>query len=102
MKVNGDLDNRLPGNLNITFPALKGQSIIPSVPKLAISNGSACTSSSPKASHVLLGIGLSKMLSNSSIRISIGRFNTKDDIAIAAKEIIKAIKIKGSKAWQKI
>ena len=51
---------RLPGNLNITFPSLNGQSIISSMPKIAISNGSACTSSSPKASHVLTEIGLSK------------------------------------------
>ena len=93
--INGNLEKRLSGNLNITFPSLKGQSIINSMPEIAISTGSACTSSSPKPSHVLRAIGIDKKLSNSTIRIGIGRFNTFKDIKIAAKNIIKAIKIKG-------
>ena len=92
--VNGDTDKRLPGNLNLTFPSLNGQSIIASVPKLAISSGSACTSSSPKPSHVLLELGLSKELANSAIRIGIGRFNTIEDINLAAESIINAVKLK--------
>ena len=94
--INGDLKSRLPGNLNITFPSLKGQSIIPSMPKIAISSGSACTSSIPKPSYVLKEIGLNNHLSNSAIRIGIGRFNTRNDIKTAAKSIIKAVKIKSS------
>ena len=93
--INGNLEKRLSGNLNITFPSLKGQSIINSMPEIAISAGSACTSSSPKPSHVLKAIGINNILSNSTIRIGIGRFNTEKDIKIAAKNIIKAIKIKG-------
>ncbi len=93
--INGNLEKRLSGNLNITFPSLKGQSIINSMPEIAISTGSACTSSSPKPSHVLRAIGIDKKLSNSTIRIGIGRFNTSKDIKIAAKNIIKAVKIKG-------
>ena len=65
------------------------------MPEIAISTGSACTSSSPKPSHVLKAIGINNILSNSTIRIGIGRFNTEKDIKIAAKNIIKAIKIKG-------
>ena len=92
--INGCINKRLPGNINLTFPTLRGQSIIASVPSIAISSGSACTSSSPKPSHVLLELGLSKNLSNSSIRVGIGRFNTKKEIIIAADSIIKAIKLK--------
>jgi len=89
--INGCEINRIAGNLNLSFPKLNGQSIINSMPKIAISSGSACTSSSPKPSHVLLNIGLDKKTINSSIRIGIGRFNTKDEILIAANDIIKAV-----------
>ena len=92
--INGCINKRLPGNINLTFPSLRGQSIITSLPNIAISSGSACTSSSPKPSHVLLELGLSKKLSNSSIRIGIGRFNTEEEIIIAANSIIKAITLK--------
>ena len=92
--INGDINKRIAGNLNLSFPILKGQSIVTSIPKIAVSSGSACTSSSPKPSHVLSSIGLNKRLSNSSIRIGIGRFNTKDEILIAAQEIINCIETK--------
>ena len=92
--INGDIDKRIPGNLNLSFPRLKGQSIVTSISKIAISSGSACTSSSPKPSHVLSSMGLDKKTSNSSIRIGIGRFNTKDEILIAADDIINSIKNK--------
>ena len=92
--VNGDIKNRIAGNLNLSFPILNGQSIVTSMSKIAISSGSACTSSSPKPSHVLIALGLSKKLANSSIRVGIGRFNTKNEILIAAQEIIDCIKRK--------
>ena len=92
--INGSMKKRLPGNLNISFPDLRGQSIVTSIPQLALSSGSACSSSSPKASHVLLELGLSKDLCNSSIRIGIGRFNTAEDIDFATKEIIKTVRKK--------
>ena len=92
--INGCLEKRLSGNLNLSFPSLKGQSIVTSIPQVALSSGSACSSSLPKASHVLLNIGLSTDLCNSSIRIGIGRFNTKKEITIAAEAIIKAVKMK--------
>ena len=92
--INGSMENRLDGNLNLSFPSLKGQSIVTSIPIVAISSGSACTSSIPKPSHVLKTIGLNNNLCNSSIRIGIGRFNTMEEINIAADAIIKAIKMK--------
>ena len=92
--INGDIEKRIYGNLNISFPTLKGQSIVTSLSKIAVSSGSACTSSIPKPSHVLLNIGLSKKLIQSSIRIGIGRFNTRNEILIAADNIISTIKNK--------
>ena len=92
--INGDLEKRIPGNLNISFPSLKGQSVVTSLKKIAVSSGSACTSSIPKPSHVLLNIGLNKKNIQSSIRIGIGRFNTKKDILVAADNIIEVVKNK--------
>ena len=92
--INGDLEKRLSGNLNISFPSLKGQSIVTSLNKIAVSSGSACTSSIPKPSHVLLNIGLNKTNIQSSIRIGIGRFNTKKDILVAADNITEVVKNK--------
>ncbi len=89
--LNGHKSNRIPGNINLTFPFLKGMSIIRSVSQIAVSSGSACNSSDPKPSHVLTQIGRSKLETNTSIRIGIGRFNTEDDIDIAADAIINAI-----------
>ena len=91
VQLNGCGIHRIDGNLNLSFPELNGQSIINSLSKIAVSSGSACTSSSPKPSHVLLNIGLDKKTINSSIRIGIGRFNTKDEILIASHDIINTI-----------
>ena len=92
--INGCKINRIPGNLNLSFPQLNGQSIINSLPRISISSGSACTSSSPKPSHVLLNIGIDKKTINSSIRIGIGRFNTKEEIVLAANDIVNVVKNK--------
>ena len=90
-KINGSLKNRIPGNINFTFPFLNGKSIIRSMPELAISTGSACSSSDPSPSHVLKELNLSKLEANSSIRIGIGKFNKMKEIKIASKIIIKAL-----------
>ena len=89
--INGSIKNRIPGNLNLTFPFLNGKSIIRMIPELAISSGSACTSSDPSPSHVLSELNISKLAANSSIRIGIGRFNTEEEIKIASESIIKAL-----------
>ena len=93
-KLNGSKKNRIPGNINLSFPFLKGMSIINSMPQIAISSGSACTSSTPSPSYVLKELGISKLDSNTSIRIGIGRFNTNKDIEIASEAIINAIRKK--------
>ena len=93
-KLNGSKKNRIPGNINFSFPFLKGMSIINSMPQIAVSSGSACTSSSPLPSYILNEIGINRMNSNTSIRIGIGRFNTDKDIEIAIESIINAIRKK--------
>ena len=89
--INGSMKYRIPGNLNLTFPFLNGKSIIRMIPELAVSSGSACTSSDPSPSHVLSELNIGKLAANSSIRIGIGRFNTKKEIIIASETIIKAL-----------
>ena len=89
--LNGSTSHRIPGNINFSFPFLKGNSIIRSMPQIAVSSGSACNSSDPKPSHVLIQIGRSKLEINTSLRIGIGRFNTEGHIKIAIDTIIKAI-----------
>jgi cysteine desulfurase len=81
---------RLPGNLNVRFPNVDGQSLMLKVPSLAVSSGSACTSAEPAPSHVLIGIGLSQDQARSSLRFGIGRFNTESQIDQAADRIIAA------------
>ena len=89
--INGSTELRIPGNINFSFPFLNGSSILRSMPKIAISSGSACSSSSPKPSQVLTQIGRSKLEANTSIRVGIGRFNKEEDIDIAIKTILNAI-----------
>ena len=92
--INGSKSNRIPGNVSLTFPFLKGISIINSLPEIAVSSGSACSSSNPNSSHVLKSIGLDKNYINSTIRIGIGKFNSDEHIEIAIKSITKAIERK--------
>ena len=89
---NGAIDDRLPGNSNITLPGLDAEALIINMPYLAISTGSACTSGAPEPSQILMAIGLSREEAYSSIRIGLGRFSTLDDIELAIVDISDAIK----------
>ena len=90
--INGSMEHRIAGNLNMGFPGANNEAIIAAVPDIAISSGSACTTSTMEPSHVLLALGMSKEEAYSSLRFGIGRFNTEEDIQIAVKNIIICMK----------
>ncbi|HWU84196.1 MAG TPA: IscS subfamily cysteine desulfurase [Rhodocyclaceae bacterium] len=83
--VNGDMEQRVPHNLNISFNFVEGESLIMAIKDLAVSSGSACTSASLEPSYVLRALGRSDELAHSSIRFSIGRFTTEEDVDYAVK-----------------
>jgi cysteine desulfurase len=81
--VNGDMEHRVPHNLNVSFNFVEGESLIMAVKDIAVSSGSACTSASLEPSYVLRALGRSDELAHSSIRFTIGRFTTEEDIDFA-------------------
>ncbi len=83
--VNGDLEHRVPHNLNVSFNFVEGESLIMGIKELAVSSGSACTSASLEPSYVLRALGRNDELAHSSIRFTIGRFTTEADIDFAIK-----------------
>jgi cysteine desulfurase len=89
--LNGDLERRLPGNLNVSFNFVEGESLIMALKDLAVSSGSACTSASLEPSYVLRALGREDELAHSSIRFSLGRFTTDEDIEYAIPLICRKI-----------
>ena len=89
--INGSMDNRIPGNLNISFPGLNQEPLIQKFRKICISSGSACTTSTPTPSHVLMALGIKKNLLSSSVRIGISRFNTLEEINLASDYILNIV-----------
>lgn len=81
--MNGDLENRLPGNSSITFPDIEADALLLNMPHVALSMGSACNAGAIEPSYVLTSIGLSRDLAHSTVRIGWGRFNQEDDVATA-------------------
>jgi cysteine desulfurase len=78
--VNGDIEQRIGSNLNISFNYVEGESLLMAISDIAVSSGSACTSASLEPSYVLRALGLSDELAHSSIRFSIGRYTTQEDV----------------------
>jgi len=85
--VNGDMEHRVPHNLNVSFNYVEGESLIMAIKELAVSSGSACTSASLEPSYVLRALGRSDELAHSSIRFTIGRFTTEEEIDFTIKLI---------------
>jgi len=89
--VNGDLQRRIPHNLNVSFNFVEGESLIMAVKDIAVSSGSACTSASLEPSYVLRALGRNDELAHSSIRITLGRFTTEDEVDYAAQLIRRKV-----------
>jgi cysteine desulfurase len=89
--LNGDLNSRIPGNLNISFAYVEGESLILGINRLSVSSGSACTSASLEPSYVLRALGVEEELAHTSLRIGFGRFTTEDDVDIAVNEIVERV-----------
>jgi cysteine desulfurase len=89
--LNGDRNQRIPGNVNLSFSCIEGESMIGAIKDLAVSSGSACTSSSLEPSYVLKAIGVDEELAHTSIRFGLGRFTTEEEVNHAIKLVKNAI-----------
>ena len=89
--VSGDRDQRIPGIMNMSFNYVEGESLIMSLPDLAVSSGSACTSASLEPSYVLRALGMNDELAHSSLRFSIGRFTSEEDVDQAVASVRTAV-----------
>jgi cysteine desulfurase len=89
--VNGDLEHRIAGNLNISFNYVEGESLMMAISDVAVSSGSACTSASLEPSYVLRALGLTDELAHSSIRFSVGRYTTEHDVDNAIKLVCEKV-----------
>jgi len=87
VRINGDAVMRLPGNLNLSFAYVDGESLMMGLKEIAVSTGSACTSASLEPSYVLKAIGLEDSLAHASIRFGLGRFNTADEIEYTVQRV---------------
>jgi cysteine desulfurase len=90
--LNGHPTERLPNNLNVSFAYVEGESMIMGMKELAVSSGSACTSASLEPSYVLKAIGVGEDLAHTSIRFSVGRFTTEEEIDVAIAKVVEAVK----------
>jgi len=102
--INGDLESRVPHNLNVSFNYVEGESLLMGIKDVAVSSGSACTSASLEPSYVLRALGRSDELAHSSIRFSVGRFTTQEDIdftvALLKEKVAKLREV--SRLWEMV
>ena len=89
--VNGSMEHRLPGNLNISFAYVEGESLLMGINDIAVSSGSACTSATLEPSYVLKALGTGDDLAHSSIRFGIGRFNTEAEVDYVADRVVETV-----------
>ncbi|HEY1270356.1 MAG TPA: IscS subfamily cysteine desulfurase [Terriglobales bacterium] len=91
VSVNGSMEQRLPGNLNLAFTGVDSESLMLGISEIAVSSGSACTSAAIEASHVLRALGLSDEMAHSSIRFGLGRFNTQAEVDYVASRVVETV-----------
>lgn len=89
--LNGDREQRIPGNLNLSFAYVEGESMIMAIKDLAVSSGSACTSASLEPSYVLRALGVEEEMAHTSIRIGLGRFTTEAEVDYAVQTIVEKV-----------
>jgi cysteine desulfurase len=90
--VNGSLEHRLPGNLNLSFACVEGEALLLALRDVALSSGSACTSASLEPSYVLRAMGVADDLAHASLRFGLGRGNTEDDVDHVVKLVVEKVR----------
>jgi cysteine desulfurase len=90
--INGSVEHRLPGNLNISFAYVEGESLLMGINDIAVSSGSACTSATLEPSYVLKALGAGDDLAHSSIRFGLGRFNTEAEVDYVGERVVDTVK----------
>ena len=91
LRLNGPPDHRLPGNLNLSFADVDGEALMMAMRDVAVSSGSACSSTNPEPSHVLLAMGLDEDTARASLRFGLGRFTTAEEIDFAIEAVAQAV-----------
>ena len=91
LHLNGHPEQRLPGNLNLCFAGVQSHAHLAGLKRVAVSTGSACDSESVKASHVLVAMGVPNELALTAVRFGLGRYNTAEEVAIVADEVVKVV-----------
>ncbi|HSY25724.1 MAG TPA: aminotransferase class V-fold PLP-dependent enzyme, partial [Polyangiaceae bacterium] len=89
--INGSPEHRLPGNLNLSFNFVEGEGLMMAIKDVAVSSGSACTSTSLEPSYVLRALGVGDELAHSSIRFGLGRFNTEEEVDFVADLVVSKV-----------
>ena len=89
--INGDMEHRVPGNLNISFAYVEGESLLMGIDDIAVSSGSACTSASLEPSYVLKALGVGEDLAHTSIRFGLGRFNTDEEVDYVVDKVTHTV-----------
>jgi cysteine desulfurase len=92
VEVNGNMEHHLPGNLNMSFVYVEGESLLMGINDVAVSSGSACTSATLEPSYVLKALGLGDDVAHSSIRFGLGRFNNEAEVDYVADKVIGIVK----------
>src|ERR1700731_607404 len=89
--INGSVEHRLPGNLNLSFNFVEGEGLMMSIKDVAVSSGSACTSASLEPSYVLRALGVGDELAHSSIRFGLGRFSTEEEVDFVVDAVVRTV-----------